>query len=249
MCILIHKIFNKRMRIINHILPWDGSYIGEFQSANVKDITVMRGKLITLIKVEENYGILCVLQEFTNNLTVITGKIYEIFKIKTTGIHLAIINGINHYVIRVPINKYGEIMREPTMKELQENKINTEITDQMERVIAISNILGIKYFSAEICQLSTIGDEVVIFPEITEGYKEEIENVQEVEAVPKKIMDMYAEGKDNKTLMKNHFIPAGGNNAEFLYDVNNACEFIIRFYDSRSVEYCSLIVSRLSSFL
>lgn len=233
------------MRIINSFLPWNGTYIGNYQHKDVIGIVSVSSRKYKLLTVRDDCGIICTLHRYTSNFPIIADTLLTAFGIRTVGMHLAIINNVKYYILQVPIGKNGEIIWEPSITKLQGYQITTSIQMQMEKILILCNILGFRKITGNCFRIRYENDIAIVVPEIFTDYDSDAEKFHDV--IPKALSTKWIKRGQVDSLFHEYFIPQGYEVGQFLHAVSEACDKIIKWYDNKNVEYNGYIMSRLSS--
>jgi len=141
------------MNILNNMLPWDGSHLGNHPETRIMYEWRIEGTIYKSISLADGWSetfpggiIYCTTICVKDLFPCIVEDIKKLFDIPRRGIHRIIINGCEYILYYVPISTHGEIIWETPLNRLDNKhplRVDPKFRREVQKVIAFCDILAL----------------------------------------------------------------------------------------------------------
>lgn len=257
------------LRILNNILRWDGTHLGEYRGV-IKVRWEMGqckyyGIVIPKLGEEEGGIIYCIGTKTDDVLACIVEDIKDIFGLERRGIHRIKIDGKEHLIYYVPISTVGEVIWETPLNRLDGKhtlRKDEYFKKEIQRILMVSDIMGLMK-TGETSIWIRPGSEGRYVPISINETKTEIvkETKYDYSILPKTLfLKWFGEHTDTDDIvkemvysrfMKRGNIPIivgdeGDNLSIIMAEIRNKVERVIKKYDSGYLWYTNFIIDRMT---
>lgn len=233
-------------QIINGLLPWDGSHLGNYSNRIIRAQYINNGVRYTELALELG-DIYCIIKKTKESIECIIDEIKKVFGINKRGTHRICIGRTEYLIYYVPITGDEKIMFEIPLSKISSNdRYDEDFIKEIRKTIVFCEILGLSSTTERFIRLRMRGQKPYPI-----NWNSKIINTKE-SVIPKVLYKKWFEGSTSVVEVLREMIgysETRKNLCEITMDIRNKIDGIVRIYDKSYIWYSNMIIERISEYI
>lgn len=228
-------------RVINGLLPWDGSHLGKYDRSVIKRQYLNDGVRYTDITLDIG-KIYCIINKTKGNVECMVDEIKNIFGVNRRGTHRIILGSTNYIMYYVTISSDGKMIFDIPLSKIEKYE-DKEFAKEMRKVMVFCEILGLSSTTGKFIRIRNFGGKV--YPV---NWNHGILDTK-MSVIPKNMYEKwFGESITTYEILKEMigYSEEKKNLCEITSEIRGKIDEIVKKYDKTYIWYSNVIIERIS---